>query len=113
MPFTVKKDVLETAGLRTTAGFPPLAGHVPAADAPAVARLKAAGGVLLGKTNTPALAMGAEASNAVFGRTVNPWDAARSAGGSSGGEAVAVAAGLSVAGSLDEAAGGYVRPPGY
>ncbi|GGK36825.1 amidase [Deinococcus malanensis] len=111
LPFTVK-DVLETAGLRTTAGFLPLSDHLPAIDAPAVARLKAAGGVLIGKTNTPTLAMGAEPDNPIFGRTNNPWDARHSPGGSSGGEAAAVAAGLSPLG-LGSDAGGSVRIPAH
>lgn len=111
LPFTVK-DVLETAGLRTTAGFPPLSAHIPVADAPAVARLKAAGGVLIGKTNTPTLAAGAEPDNPIFGRTNNPWAADHSPGGSSGGEAAAIAAALSPLG-LGSDAGGSVRIPSH
>ena len=94
VPFTAK-DVFETAGLRTTAGFPPLADYVPDADATAVARLPAAGAILLGKTNTPVLAGDFQTANPLFGRTNNPWDLARTPGGSSGGSAAAVAAGLS------------------
>lgn len=111
LPFTVK-DVLETAGLRTTAGYPPLADYVPVQDAPVVARLRAAGGVLLGKTNTPTLAMGAEPNNPIFGRTNNPWELLRSPGGSSGGEAAAVAAGLTPLG-IGSDAGGSVRLPAH
>lgn len=111
LPFTVK-DVLETAGVRTTAGYPPLSGYVPTTDASAVARLKAAGGVLIGKTNTPTLAAGAEPDNPIFGRTSNPWDAAHSPGGSSGGEAAGVAAGLSPLG-VGSDAGGSVRIPAH
>ena len=93
VPFTLK-DCLETAGMRTTAGHPPLADHVPARDSTAAARLKAAGAILLGKTNVPPLAMSLQTNNTIFGRTNNPWDLKRTVGGSSGGAAAAVAAGL-------------------
>jgi amidase len=112
LPVTVK-DTVETAGLRTTAGTPDLAGHVPAADAPAVARLRAAGAVVLGKTNTPPYAGDAQTANPVFGTTGNPWDLARSPGGSSGGSAAAVAAGLTGL-DLGSDLGGSIRmPAGY
>jgi amidase len=93
VPFTLK-DCLETAGMRTTAGHPPLSDHVPMRDSTVAARLKAAGGILLGKTNVPPLAMSLQTNNAIFGRTNNPWDLSRTVGGSSGGSAAAVAAGL-------------------
>lgn len=93
VPITVK-DTFETAGLKTTAGFPPLAEHVPAADAVAVARLREAGAIVLGKSNTPLLAGDWQCHNPLFGVTRNPWDLARTPGGSSGGSAVALAAGL-------------------
>jgi len=93
VPFTLK-DVLETAGMRTTAGHPPLTDYVPSRDSTVAARLKAAGAVLLGKTNVPPLAMSLQTNNAIFGRTNNPWDLTRTVGGSSGGAAAAVAAGL-------------------
>lgn len=93
VPFTLK-DCFETAGVRTTAGHPPLAEHVPKADSTVAARLKAAGAILLGKTNVPPLAMSAQTSNTIFGRSNNPWDVARTPGGSSGGAAAAVAARL-------------------
>ncbi len=93
VPFTLK-DCYETAGLRTTAGHPPLADHVPSHDSTVAARLKAAGAILLGKTNVPPLAMSLQTSNDIFGRTSNPWDPSRTPGGSSGGAAAAVAAGL-------------------
>jgi amidase len=92
LPMTVK-DVLETAGMRTTAGALELAGHVPDRDADAVARLRAAGAVIFGKTNTPPYATDYQTSNPLFGRTTNPWDAGRSPGGSAGGSAAALAAG--------------------
>jgi amidase len=89
------KDALETAGLRTTGGHPPLANHVPQKDATAVARLRAAGAVLIGKTNVPPLSADGRADNPIFGRTNNPWNLDRTPGGSTGGGAAAVAAGLS------------------
>jgi amidase len=112
LPVTVK-DSIETASLRTTCGAPELAGHVPARDATAVARLRAAGAVVLGKTNTPAWASDAQTDNPVFGRTSNPWDLTRSPGGSSGGPAAAVAAGLTGL-DLGSDLGGSIRmPAGY
>jgi len=94
VPMTIK-DALETRGLRTTGGFPPLADHVPAADAPVVARLRSAGAVLIGKTNVPPLSADYRADNPIFGRTSNPWNLERTPGGSTGGGGAAVAAGLS------------------
>ena len=109
VPFTVK-DTFDTAGLRTTRGSLLFADHVPARDAAAVAALKAAGGILLGKTNTPEFALWWETDNRVFGRTSNPWDPERTAGGSSGGEAAALAAGLTPLG-LGSDLGGSIRLP--
>jgi amidase len=109
LPMTVK-DTFETAGLRTTAGAPELAQHVPAADAVAVARLRAAGAVILGKTNTPIYAGDAQTYNAVFGTTNNPWDVRRTPGGSSGGSAAALAAGLTGL-ELGSDIGGSIRHP--
>jgi amidase len=93
LPITVK-DTLETAGLRTTAGAAEYADHVPDRDAEAVVRVKAAGAVIIGKTNTPPFADDHQTYNALFGTTNNPWDIARTPGGSSGGSAAAVALGL-------------------
>jgi amidase len=93
VPFTLK-DSHETRGLRTTVGFPALADHVPDTDGTVAARLRAAGAVLLGKTNVPPLLLSAQTVNPIFGRTSNPHDLTRTAGGSSGGSAAAVAAGL-------------------
>ncbi len=93
LPITVK-DAFETAGLRTTSGAPDLAGYVPARDADAVARLRAAGAVVFGKTNLPVFAMDWQSANPVFGVTNNPWDLTRTPGGSSGGAAAAVSAGM-------------------
>jgi len=93
VPMTIK-DALETAGVRTTGGHPPLAQYIPTKDASAVARLRGAGAVLLGKTNVPPLSADYRADNEIFGRTNNPWNLERTPGGSSGGAAAAVAAGL-------------------
>jgi amidase len=93
LPMTVK-DSIETRGMRTTSGFPPLAEHVPATDADAVARLRDEGAIVFGKTNLPTMAGDWQSYNPLFGVTNNPWDTARTPGGSSGGSAAAVAAGL-------------------
>ncbi|MGH9287294.1 MAG: amidase family protein [Acidimicrobiales bacterium] len=93
LPFTVK-DAIATGGVRSTGGAVELASHVPAADAPAVARLRAAGAILLGKTNLPRWSGDIETFNPIFGTTNNPWDLSRIPGGSSGGSAAAVCAGL-------------------
>ncbi len=87
----VVKDITETAGIRTTFCSPLCRENIPDRDADVVARLKRAGAIVLGKTNTPEFAAGANTVNSVFGATVNPWDTNLSASGSSGGSAVAVA----------------------
>ena len=111
LPMTVK-DTLETAGLRTTCGFPGYADHVPTQDAVAVQRLRRAGAVVYGKTNVPTMAADAQTTNPVFGTTSNPWDRSRTPGGSSGGAAVAVATGMS---SLEVGSdmGGSIRIPAH
>ncbi|MCC5958580.1 MAG: amidase [Rhodobacteraceae bacterium] len=86
------KDVTETAGIRTTFGSKLLADNVPRKDAAVVRRLKAAGAIVMGKTNTPEFAAGANTTNALFGATRNPWDMTRTVGGSTGGGAAALAA---------------------
>ena len=88
------KDVTPTRGLRTTYGSKLFESHVPDEDALVVARLRAAGAIVLGKTNTPEFAFGPNTFNAVFGVTRNPWDLGRTAGGSSGGSAAALACGM-------------------
>ncbi len=90
----VIKDVTPTKGIRTTYGSPRFKDHVPTEDAEVVRRLKAHGAILLGKTNTPEFAAGANTFNDVFGVTRNPWNPALSPSGSSGGSAVAVATGM-------------------
>lgn len=111
VPMTIK-DALETAGVRTTAGHPPLKDYVPLRDAPAVARLRSAGAILLGKTNVPPLSADYRADNPIFGRTNNPWDLTRTPGGSTGGGAAAVAAGLS-AFDVGSDLAGSVRTPAH
>jgi amidase len=93
VPVTIK-DVTPTAGIRTTYGSKLFEDHVPDEDALVVQRLRAAGAIVLGKTNTPEFAFGPNTTNTVFGATRNPWDLSRTSGGSSGGAAVALATGM-------------------
>src|SRR6266516_4712531 len=111
VPVTIK-DTIETAGLRTTSGSRIRENFVPTNDATVVARLKAAGAVILGKTNTAELAIPYETNSPVFGRTNNPYDVERTAGGSSGGEAAAIAACLSPAG-IGSDLSGSIRVPAH
>lgn len=106
------KDTFETAGVRTVAGSRLLEDHIPDRDAPVVARLKRAGAIILGKTNVPEFAMDFRSENLVFGRTSNPWDLGRVPGGSSGGEAAAIASGCSPAG-VGSDLGGSIRVPSH
>jgi amidase len=109
LPITVK-DTIDTAGIRTTAGSKLLADNIPTRDAPAVARLRALGAIVLGKTNTPEFAMTYSTDNGLFGRTRNPWNLDLTPGGSSGGEAAIIAAGGSLLG-LGTDLGGSIRVP--
>ncbi len=109
IPIAVK-DLFETANLRTTAGSLFFKDYVPAHDAVAVQRLKAAGAVIVGKTNTHEIALGVTTQNPHFGSCRNPWDESRIPGGSSGGSAVAVATGMALAG-LGTDTGGSIRIP--
>lgn len=111
LPMTIK-DALETKGLTTTSGAPEYAHHVPARDADAVAALRSAGAVILGKSNTPYMSGDWQSLNAIYGCTNNPWDLARTPGGSSGGAAAALAAGLSAA-DIGSDVGGSVRIPAH
>jgi amidase len=111
VPVTIK-DTLETKGLRTTSSYPPLANYVPNQDATVVARLRAAGAIILGKTNTPQLANNFQTNSPLFGRTNNPWNHDRTPGGSTGGGASAVAAGLSPL-ELGSDIGGSIRVPSH
>ena len=109
VPFTIK-DCIDTAGVRTTRGSLLFEDRVPDTDATVVSRLIEAGGLLLGKTNMPEFALDADSSNRVFGATENPWMAGRTAGGSSGGEGAAIAAGMSPLG-MGSDVGGSIRLP--
>jgi amidase len=111
LPMTIK-DAFETEGLVTTSGAPELRDHVPTADAVAVARLKAAGAVVFGKTNLPLYAGDTQTYNEVYGRTANPWALDRTVGGSSGGSAAALAAGLTGL-ELGSDIGGSIRNPAH
>ena len=94
VPFTVK-DGIDTAGVLTQRGSPIFKGRVPDTDATVVARLKAAGAILIAKTNPPEFAYSIETDNFLTGRTNNPWNLDYTPGGSSGGESAAIAAGMS------------------
>ena len=111
VPFTIKEniDCLDSA---TTRGVPALADSMPSLDAPVVARMKAAGAIPLGRTNLPELGMRITTDNPLHGRTLNPWHADRTPGGSSGGEASALASGMSPLG-LGNDIGGSVRNPAF
>jgi Asp-tRNA(Asn)/Glu-tRNA(Gln) amidotransferase A subunit family amidase len=111
LPLTVK-DTIETAGLRSTSGSPTRANYVPTRDAPAVARLKQAGAIVIGKTNAAEMAMDYTADNPVFGRTNNPHDLSKTPGGSSGGEAAAIASCMSPGGIGSDLAGS-IRIPAH
>jgi amidase len=88
------KDVTPTAGIRTTFGSPLYADHDPSEDAAVVTRIKQAGAIIVGKTNTPEFAAGANTVNRLFGATRNPWDLSLSVSGSTGGGAAALASGM-------------------
>lgn len=104
------KDVTPVRDLRTTYGSPLYANHIPTDDALVVARLRAAGALILGKTNCPEFAAGGNTFNEVFGRTCNPWDPTKSAGGSTGGGAAALVTGM-VALAEGTDLGGSLRIP--
>ncbi len=111
LPVTVKSSIA-TRGFKCEIGSLLHKGDVPAEDAVVVARLRAAGALILGTTNCPEFLMAYETANLLHGRTSNPWDLARSPGGSSGGESAAIAAGMS-AGGLGSDSGGSVRVPAH
>ena len=111
VPLTIK-DTIATAGIRSTSGSRLLEQHKPVDDALVVARLIQAGAIVLGKTNTPEMAIPYETDNPVFGRTNNPHDLKRTPGGSSGGEAAAIAAHLSPAG-IGSDLSGSIRVPAH
>jgi Asp-tRNA(Asn)/Glu-tRNA(Gln) amidotransferase A subunit family amidase len=109
VPFSVK-DLVITRGVRTTFGTPLYRDNVPADDAPIVERMKAAGGIMLGKTNTPTFGWIGATHNLVFGITRNPWNLERTPGGSSGGASAAAAAGLGPL-HIGTDGGGSIRIP--
>lgn len=111
VPVSIKSS-LDVAGLRCEAGTRLRAGHIATQDAPLVARLRQAGAIALGATNTPELLMAWETDNPLYGRTNSPWDLERTPGGSSGGEAAAIAAGMS-AGGVGSDGGGSIRVPAH
>jgi amidase len=111
VPVTIK-DSLDVAGIISTGGTQGRAKYVPPHDATVVARLRAAGAIVLGKTNTPDLTMSFETNNLVYGRTNNPFDVARTPGGSSGGAAAIVAAGGSPL-DIGSDTGGSIRVPSH
>jgi Asp-tRNA(Asn)/Glu-tRNA(Gln) amidotransferase A subunit family amidase len=111
VPISIKSS-LEVAGLQCESGTRLRAGHIATQDAPLVARLRSAGAIVLGVTNTPELLMAWETDNLLHGRTNSPWDLERTPGGSSGGEAAAIAAGMS-AGGVGSDGGGSIRVPAH
>ena len=111
LPFTAK-DVFDTAGIVSAVGLEHRRGYVPAYDATTVARLKAAGAILVAKTNCPPGGGGGDTENVLYGRTLNPYNLACTPGGSSGGEAALVAAGGSPLG-LGSDSGGSIRLPAH
>jgi amidase len=109
VPFTVKENI-DMAGLPTTWGVPALAQAVVPLDAPVVERMRAAGGIPIGRTNLPDMALRVHTDSSLHGLTRNPWSRGRTAGGSSGGEAVALATGMTPIG-LGNDIGGSLRSP--
>ena len=111
VPISIK-SCIDVAGMRCEAGSRLRKGNVPSVDATLVARLKAAGAIVMGMTNTPEFLMAWETGNALYGRTNNPWDITRTAGGSSGGESAAIAVFMSAAG-VGSDGGGSIRVPAH
>ncbi|MFJ9779381.1 amidase [Amycolatopsis sp. NPDC101161] len=111
VPVTVKESY-DVAGLPTTWGMPPHRDHVPAEDAVQVSRLKAAGAVVLGKTNVPLGLQDIQSFNEIYGTTANPWDPGRTSGGSSGGSAAALASGFGAL-SIGSDLAGSLRTPAH
>ncbi|PYX52572.1 MAG: amidase [Acidobacteria bacterium] len=111
VPISIKSS-LDVAGMRCETGTRLRSGNVATHDAPLVARLRKAGAIVLGVTNTPEILMAWETDNLLYGRTNSPWDLERTPGGSSGGEAAAIAAGMS-AGGVGSDGGGSIRVPAH
>jgi Asp-tRNA(Asn)/Glu-tRNA(Gln) amidotransferase A subunit family amidase len=111
VPISIKSSV-DVVGMKCEAGTRLRAGYVAQSDAPLVSRLRQAGAIVLGVTNTPELLMAWETDNLLYGRTNSPWDLERTPGGSSGGEAAAIASGMS-AGGVGSDGGGSIRVPAH
>src|SRR5580658_470546 len=111
VPISIKSSI-DVAGLPCECGSILRKGYIPPEDAPLVARLRAAGAIILGNTNVPEFLMAYETDNLLYGPTNNPWDLSRTPGGSSGGEAAAIAAGCS-AGGVGSDGGGSIRIPAH
>ncbi len=111
VPITIK-DIFETEALRTTAGYKPLKDYIPTRDATVVARLRCAGAIILGKSNTAELAGEYQSVNDIFPAVNNPWNRDYTAGGSSGGSAAAVAAGFSPL-DIGNDVSGSIRQPAH
>ncbi|MDQ2691280.1 MAG: amidase [Chloroflexota bacterium] len=109
IPFAIK-DLFDTAGIRTTAGSTFFSEHIPQEDAFVVEKIKQAGAILMGKTNTHEIALGVTGNNPHYGTARNPWDPSRTPGGSSSGSAIAVATGMAL-GALGTDTGGSIRIP--
>ncbi len=107
------KDLVETKGIRTTYGSPLYADYVPDHDALIVERMKNAGAIVIGKTNTPEFGLGSQTFNAVFGATVNPYDLTKTCGGSTGGGAVALACGMVPIANGSDTGGSLRNPPNF
>lgn len=112
MPYCAK-DIFETAGVRTTYGSPIFQHSIPKKDAAIVARLRQSGAVLIGKSNTPEFAAGSQTFNTIFGATKNPWDLARTCGGSTGGGAVALATQMTVIADGSDLAASLRNPASF
>src|SRR5579871_1245657 len=111
VPISIKSSI-DVAGMKCEAGTRLRAGYLAKSDAPLVARLRKAGAIVLGVTNTPEMLMAWETDNILYGRTNSPWDLERTPGGSSGGESAAIASGMS-AGGVGSDGGGSIRVPAH
>jgi amidase len=107
------KDLIETRGIRTTFGSPLFKNYVPTADDLVVERMRRAGAIIIGKTNTPEFGAGSQTFNTVFGATRNPYDLTKTCGGSSGGAAVALACGMTPVATGSDAGGSLRNPAAY
>src|SRR5262249_47328257 len=107
------KDLLETRGVRTTYGSPLFRDHIPDADDLVLERMRRAGAILIGKTNTPEFGAGSQTFNTIFGATRNPYDLTKTCGGSTGGGAVALACGMAPLATGSDLGGSLRNPAAY